>query len=142
MEIAISFALALFISTALVPVAIRYASALGLVDEPDGDRKIHVNPIPRCGGLAIIMAVFIPTLFWLGDVSSLSGFFIGAAIIAVSGFLDDRYDLDYKWKFIGQIIGVAVFLLGNVEITKTPFLGLGDITPWLSYPLMALLFLV
>lgn len=141
MEIAISFALALFISTALVPVAIRYASALGLVDEPDGDRKIHVNPIPRCGGLAIIMAVFIPTLFWLGDVSSLSGFFIGAAIIAVSGFLDDRYDLDYKWKFIGQIIGVAVFLLGNVEITKTPFLGLGDITPWLSYPLMALFIL-
>ena len=141
MEIAISFALALFISTALVPVAIRYAPALGLVDEPDGDRKIHVNPIPRCGGLAIILAVFIPTFFWLGDVSSLSGFFIGAAIIALSGFLDDRYDLDYKWKFIGQIVGVAVFLLGNVEITKTPFLGLGDITPWLSYPLMALFIL-
>lgn len=141
MEIAISFALALFISTALVPVAIRYAPVLGLVDEPDGDRKIHEAPIPRCGGLAIIMAVFIPTLFWLGDVSSLSGFFIGAAIIALSGFLDDRYDLDYKWKFIGQIIGVAVFLLGNVEITKTPFLGLGDITPWLSYPLMALFIL-
>ena len=141
MEIAISFALALFISTALVPVAIRYAPVLGLVDEPDGDRKIHANPIPRCGGLAIIIAVFIPTFFWLGDVTSLSGFFIGAAIIALSGFLDDRYDLDYKWKFIGQIVGVGVFLLGNVEITKTPFLGLGDITPWLSYPLMALFIL-
>ena len=58
MEIAICFALALFLSTALVPVAIRYASVLGLVDQPDGDRKIHLNPIPRCGGLAIIIAVF------------------------------------------------------------------------------------
>ena len=141
MEIAISFALALFLSTALVPMAIRYAPALGLLDEPDGDRKIHSNPIPRCGGLAIIIAVFIPTMFWLSDVSALSGFFIGAAIIALSGFVDDRYDLDYKWKFAGQIIGVAVFLLGNVEITKTPFLGLGNLTPWISYSLMALFIL-
>jgi len=140
-EIAISFALALFLSTALVPVAIRYAPMLGLLDEPDGDRKIHVDPIPRCGGLAIIFAVLIPTLFWLSDVSALSGFFIGAAIIALSGFVDDRYDLDYKWKFAGQIIGVAVFLLGNVEITKTPFLGLGDLTPWISYSIMALFIL-
>jgi len=141
LEIAISFALALFLSTALVPVAIRYAPMLGLLDEPDGDRKIHVDPIPRCGGLAIIFAVLIPTLFWLSDVSALSGFFIGAAIIALSGFVDDRYDLDYKWKFAGQIIGVAVFLLGNVEITKTPFLGLGDLTPWISYSVMALFIL-
>ena len=141
MEIAISFALALFLSTALVPVAIRYAPMLGLLDEPDGDRKIHVDPIPRCGGLAIIIAVFIPTMFWLSDVSALSGFFIGAAIIALSGFVDDRYDLDYKWKFAGQIIGVAVFLLGNVEITKTPFLGLGNLTPWISYSIMALFIL-
>lgn len=141
MEIAISFAFALFLSTALVPVAIRYAPMLGLLDEPDGDRKIHVDPIPRCGGLAIIFAVLIPTLFWLSDVSALSGFFIGAAIIALSGFVDDRYDLDYKWKFAGQIIGVAVFLLGNVEITKTPFLGLGDLTPWISYSIMALFIL-
>ena len=124
-----------------MPMAIRYAPVLGLLDEPDGDRKIHVDPIPRCGGLAIILAVFIPTFFWLGDVSSLSGFFIGAAIIAVFGFLDDRFDLDYKWKFAGQIIGVAVFLLGNVEITKTPFLGLGNLTPWISYALMALFIL-
>ena len=103
--------------------------------------KSMSNPIPRCGGLAIIIAVFIPTMFWLSDVSALSGFFIGAAIIALSGFVDDRYDLDYKWKFAGQIIGVAVFLLGNVEITKTPFLGLGNLTPWISYSIMALFIL-
>ena len=141
MEIAISFALALFLSTALVPVAIRYAGVLGLVDEPDGDRKIHVDPIPRCGGIAIVIAVFVPTLFWLSDVTHLTGFFIGAIIIAIFGFLDDRHDLDYKWKFFGQIVGVAVFLVGNVEITKTPFLGLGDLMPWVSYPVMALFIL-
>ncbi len=141
MDIAICFALALLLSTALVPVAIRYASVLGLVDEPDGDRKIHSDPIPRCGGIAIAIAVFIPALFWLRDVSSLFGFFTGALIIAIFGFLDDRHDLSYKWKFFGQIIAVLVFLFGNVEITKTPFLGLGDLVSWLSFPFMALFIL-
>lgn len=140
MEIAISFALALFLSTVLVPVAMRYADALGLVDQPDA-RKIHENPIPRCGGLAIAIAVFIPTLFWLHNVTELTGFFLGALIIAIFGFLDDRHDLDYKWKFFGQIIGVAVFIFGNVDISKTPFMGLGDLMPWVSYPVIALFIL-
>ena len=138
MELAISFALALFISTALVPVAIRYAGAMGLVDQPDHDRKQHSDPIPRCGGLAIAVAVLLPSLFWLRDISGMTGLLLGAAIIAFFGFMDDRHELDYRWKFAGQIIGVIVFLYGNVEITKTPFLGLGDLAPWLSYPIIAL----
>ena len=141
MEIAICFALALFLSTALVPVAIRYAPVLGLVDLPDGDRKIHLNPIPRCGGLAIIAAVLCSVAFWLNDLSQFYTLFLGAFTIALFGFLDDRHDLNYKWKFSGQIIAVAIFLMGNIEITKTPFLGLGNMAPMLSYGIMALFIL-
>lgn len=138
---AISFALALFLSTALVPVGIRYAAALGLVDEPDENRKFHSQPVPRVGGVAIVVAFFLPVLVWMNNIGSLSSFLIGAGIIAVFGFLDDRHDLNYRWKFFGQIIAVAVFVLGNLEITKTPFLGLGDVVPWLSYPIVALFLL-
>lgn len=141
MEIAICFALALFLSTALVPVAIRYAPVLGLVDQPDGDRKIHLNPIPRCGGLAIILAVLCSVAFWLNDLSQFYTLFLGAFTIALFGFLDDRHNLNYKWKFLGQIIAVAIFLMGNIEITKTPFLGMGNIAPIMSYGIMALFIL-
>lgn len=141
MEIAICFALALFLSTALVPVAIRYAPILGLVDQPDGDRKIHLNPIPRCGGLAIIAAVLCSVAFWLNDLSQFYTLFFGAFTIALFGFLDDRHDLNYKWKFLGQIIAVAIFFTGNIEITKTPFFGLGNMAPILSYGIMALFIL-
>jgi len=138
---AISFALALFLSTALVPVGIRYASALGLVDEPDEKRKFHSEPVPRVGGVAIVLAFFLPVLVWMNNIGGLSAFLIGAGIIAVFGFLDDRHNLNYQWKFFGQIIAVAVFVVGNLEITKTPFLGLGDVVPWLSYPVVALFLL-
>lgn len=140
MIIAISFALALFLSFVLVPFASRYANALGLMDAPD-PRKVHSQSIPRAGGIAIVVAFFVPALFWLSDISSLLGFFSGAAIIAVFGFLDDRHNLNYKWKFLGQIFGVAVFLASNIEITKTPFLGLGDLVPWVSYPVMGIFIL-
>ena len=137
MELAFCFALALFISSVLVPVAIRLAPSMGLVDLPDDDRKIHQNPIPRCGGLAIIFAVFLPVILWLDDVHSYSGLLIGALIIALFGFLDDRYNLNYKWKFIGQVLGVFIFLSSDFDINKTPFFGLGDVTPILSYTVLA-----
>lgn len=138
---AISFALALFLSSALIPVVVRYAGVLKLVDLPDGNRKIHCEPIPRVGGIAITLAFFVPAVFWLNDVDSLISFLLGGAIIAVFGFMDDRHDLNYKWKFFGQIIAVVVFLTGNIEITKTPFLGLGDVAPWISYPILMLFIL-
>ena len=42
------FILALFVATALVPLLIRFAPRLGLLDMPN-ERKVHVNPIPRVG---------------------------------------------------------------------------------------------
>ena len=36
----------------LTPLAIRLATALGLVDLP-GARKIHLAPVPRIGGIAM-----------------------------------------------------------------------------------------
>ena len=62
MIIAISFALALFLSFVLVPLASRYANALGLMDAPD-DRKVHSQAIPRAGGIAIVIAFFVPALY-------------------------------------------------------------------------------
>ena len=99
------------------------------------------NPIPRCGGLAIIVAVLCSVAFWLNDLSQFYTLFLGAFTIAWFGFLDDRHNLNYKWKFLGQIIAVVIFLMGNIEITKTPFLGLGNIAPILSYVIMALFIL-
>ncbi len=140
MSFAVSFALALFLSSVLVPMMVRLAPALGLVDQPDA-RKVHAQPIPRAGGVAIVVAFFVPLVIWGVNLGPYVALMLGAAIIAFFGFLDDRHDLSYQWKFAAQILAVAVFLAGNVEITKTPFAGLGNVVPWLSYPVLALFIL-
>lgn len=132
--------MALFVCSALVPFLMKWAPALGLVDLPE-ERKVHSNPIPRAGGVAIVVAFFVPVLVWYQGGQSVLALLVGAAVIALFGFLDDRHNLPYQWKFLAQILAVAIFLSGNLEINKTPFLGLGDPIPWISYPLLALFIL-
>ena len=38
----------------LTPLAMRIATRLGAIDEPDSGRRIHSRPIPRAGGLAVV----------------------------------------------------------------------------------------
>ncbi|HSH21836.1 MAG TPA: hypothetical protein VK992_04350, partial [Candidatus Caenarcaniphilales bacterium] len=37
----------------LTPLAIRYADRIGAIDQPNDDRRVHRQPIPRAGGLAV-----------------------------------------------------------------------------------------
>lgn len=109
----LNFPLSLFLSIALIPVLMRYANFLGLVDRPDGIRKIHTRIIPKSGGLSIAIAVFIPLLYSYKALFDLLPLLSASLIIVVFGFLDDRFDLHYKWKFLGQILAILVFLIGT-----------------------------
>ena len=94
----LNFPLSLFLSIVLVPFLMRYADLLGLVDRPDGIRKIHTKTIPKSGGLAIALAVLVPVLYSSNMLKDLLPLLLGSLVIVVSGFLDDRYDLNFKWK--------------------------------------------
>lgn len=134
MEIIYSFTVSLFLTIALIPLLIRAAPALGLMDLP-GDRKVHVSAIPRSGGLAIALGVVAPLLFLLPLQDPWRCLLIGGAVIVVFGVLDDRRNLDYRWKFLGQIIAVILAMTGGVLVQKLPFMGLEAAPLWVSYPL-------
>ena len=117
----LNFPLSLFLSIVLVPFLMRYADLLGLVDRPDGIRKIHTKTIPKSGGLAIALAVLVPVLYSSNMLKDLLPLLLGSLVIVVSGFLDDRYDLNFKWKFLGQIIAILIFLIGTPELSGKIF---------------------
>jgi len=135
MELIYSFTLALFLTIALIPVCIRFAPALGLMDNPDGARKLHARVIPRCGGLAMSIGVALPVVFFLRDQPHLLSLLIATLIIIGFGLLDDRNSLSYRWKFFGQIIAVLLVLHGGLAIHRVPLLGLETAPDWLAYPL-------
>lgn len=119
----LSFPLSLFVSMALVPILMRYADFLGLVDRPDGIRKIHSHVIPKSGGLAIAIAVFVSVIYNFEFIYELIPLLSGALVIVIFGYLDDRFDLNYKWKFVGQIIAILIFIIGTPQLFESDPIG-------------------
>lgn len=66
-----AFFVALAISLLLTRIMIRLGPKLGLIDEP-GERRIHVKPVPRAGGIAVFLT-FVITVFAIQSFSELSG---------------------------------------------------------------------
>lgn len=135
MDLVFGFFLALLLSTVLVPVFMRYAPALHLIDLPSEDRKVHTVPIPRSGGIPIVLGASISILVWLGVEPEFKGFFLSALVIVVFGILDDTSELGHRWKFFGQILAVVVFISSGNLIERVPFFGLDGVSGWISYPL-------
>ena len=140
-ELVYSFTLALFLTIALIPLLIRFSGQLQLLDAPGNERKVHDRVIPRSGGLAIFLGAILPLLFLLELNSQFFGLLLAAAIIVLFGYLDDRYELNFKWKFFGQILAVLVVMASGVVITKMPFNGFAEPVLWVTYPLTFLFLL-
>ena len=56
--------MAMAVSMAVIPLMMRLAPVLGMIDTPDV-RKVHTVPIPRVGGLGIVIGAIVPMLLWL-----------------------------------------------------------------------------
>ena len=134
MKAAYAFVLALFLATVLVPVLGRIAGRIGLTDVPGG-RKIHANVMPRTGGIAIFFGFLAPVLLWVPLREDLRAYVIAAAVLFVFGVLDDRYNLDYRLKLLGQVIAALVVTLGGgVLIEHFPFVPDEQLPPFLTLP--------
>jgi len=141
MEYVYSLSLALFLTITLIPLLIRVSGRLGLVDQPTAERKVHTTAMPRTGGLGIIIGVAVPLLVLLPLEGYLRYLFVGCAIIVVFGLLDDRLELNFKWKLFGQGLAALTVMAGGLTLQQFPFFGLSDAPVWLTYP-VTFLFLV
>ena len=134
MELFLSFVLSTLISVLLMPVLIKSAKHLGMLDEPD-ERKVHTKAIPRCGGLGLSFATLFTILILAPFDPPYSSLLIGGSIIVFFGILDDIFNLNYKWKFFGQFIAVIFVLYQGIYLKCLPFAGLNDASLWIAYPL-------
>ncbi|HEY8191210.1 MAG TPA: MraY family glycosyltransferase [Alphaproteobacteria bacterium] len=116
----------------LIPAARALARAKGFVDRPGG-RKKHEDEVPPVGGL-VIFPVFMTVAALAGIDAHTMWFFLGLALLLVTGALDDRHQLPPRVKFTAQIAtallivipgGATVITLGNLFGTGPVYLGWG-----------------
>lgn len=127
---------ALVISMVLIPVMMRYASQLGMLDMPD-PRKIHASPVPRVGGIGIVVGALASILLWSPVKGWLPSFVFGSIVLLVFGAWDDRRELGHYVKFIGQFIAaIAIVYWGGLWVVHLPFLSF-DIPAAIGKPFTA-----
>ncbi len=108
LALAITFVIALVVCNRMTPPVKRFAERIGAMDIPKDNRRVHDHPIPRMGGLAIIVAFFLATLLFVPVTERVYGAVIGAFIIAGMGFVDDIVSLRPMVKFLIQIFAALV----------------------------------
>ena len=125
----------MFVTMSLIPFLMRSAERWQIIDMPD-HRKVHSSAIPRIGGLAMVAGALIPIVMWLTPNTSVIALLSGMLVVFGFGLWDDRKDLDYRIKFLGQALAVLIVIyFGGIRIDIVPFAGLDPVSAYISIPL-------
>jgi UDP-GlcNAc:undecaprenyl-phosphate GlcNAc-1-phosphate transferase len=125
-----AFLAAAAVTALLTPLTMRFARAVGAIDEPR-ERGLSERPTPLLGGLAIFAGLLVAALVWLpagyrGDNQLWHGVLLAAAVITLVGALDDRFDLPPAVKLAGQVLAAVIVVHYGVavKVITLPFIGL------------------
>src|SRR6202012_5623604 len=113
----LAFGIALFASLMLTVPVRALAIRVGMVDLP-GPRKVHLQPIPLLGGLAMWGAIMLAILLAFdGPARAQSlGIVSGATLVAAVGFLDDKGWLHHQIKlFIAMPFAAGILLASGIH---------------------------
>ena len=131
-ELFFSSMTALLVCMALIPLLRIAAERFQIMDQPGG-RKVHEHAMPRIGGIAFAVGACASIAWWGPKDTTTFSILLGCGIIVMFGVWDDRADLGYRAKVIGQLFAaLAVVICGDIWFTTLPFLPDVEVPPWVG----------
>lgn len=134
-------AVSAIVSFLVTPIIIRFAKVLDIIDDPRKSKHpkvIHTYPVPRGGGLAIFAGILIATLVSLPLDKHLTGVLLGATVVTLVGFLDDKYNLNPYLRLILGFLTASLPIAAGIGIAfiSNPFGGIIDLSqPQITFSL-------
>lgn len=109
--------ISMFVTMALVPIlraaAVRLHAGLDLPDA----RKVHKEPVPKVGGLAMAVGALVPVALMADGGRFVNSVLAGAGVIVLFGLWDDLRNLGWKSKFAGQgLAALIVIFYGELDV--------------------------
>lgn len=124
---------AALISYFTTPLVIKFAKKHQLIDDPKKrphPAHTHTKPIPRAGGLALLIGFIIPVLIFLPFSKLIFGLLVASILTVLIGLFDDRKDLSPYLRFVGNFVTAIIVVLSGTGIPfiTNPFGGTIDLT--------------
>jgi UDP-GlcNAc:undecaprenyl-phosphate/decaprenyl-phosphate GlcNAc-1-phosphate transferase len=138
-------------SFVFTPLMGRISERFGWVDKPRDGRRVHRNPVPRLGGVAIFAAVILAlaTLPFINnlvtqtlrtDGAQLLRVLAPATLIFLIGVYDDFRGTNAPVKFTAQVLAGLLFCAmgGRIQALSVPLVGSIELHPMFGYALTVL----
>lgn len=130
----LTFLVSLGTAILAAPAVALICQLLGVVDRPDGYRKLHASAVPLTGGptitISVVLAMLAAVFFFPGALLDTKGDFrflvalsCASALIVLVGILDDRIGLRGRQKLLGQFMAAVIMLPSGIQIRSVEILG-------------------
>lgn len=140
--------LAVVLALVLTPLVRDYVGKWGFLDHPDGIRKKHATPVPRVGGIAIVLsyivtfaiALALPFTYTLHlhralpDILPLT---LVGSVVFMTGVLDDLVGLAAWQKLIGILCASVLAYFAGIHVDVHMLHGLPG-WPWVGFAITVL----
>lgn len=128
----LAFGLAFMVSLVATPLVRALAIKIGAVDYPEHTRKVHGRPVPRIGGVAIVVAFVMTFLLYFDLSRAFYGLLGGLLILFTVGIVDDIRGLNPWAKLLWQVAAAGVVLAGGIGIVEVtnPLGGVIALDTW------------
>jgi UDP-GlcNAc:undecaprenyl-phosphate GlcNAc-1-phosphate transferase len=125
---------ALVVVVLLTPAVGGMARLLGVVDRAEGGRRPSAGTVPRLGGIALFLGIFVPSLAFLPLGGEMRGILLGAAVATTVGAIDDFRGLRWFEKLGGQVLAASIPCMFGVWIHRFtfPIIGVHEVPEWLG----------
>lgn len=120
------FLISFLISFFATPLTIFIYRRLGWLEKPHRVKDTHTYPVPRGGGIPILLALIFTSLIFLPLDKHLRGILAGASLLTLIGIADDRKDLNPYLRLFFCFLAAGLVVAAGVGIAfiTNPFGGL------------------
>lgn len=130
LQIVLFAAAAFVLSIVLTRALCRPGSFLYLLDHPN-ERSLHTHPVPRTGGIAIVVAVVTASLalaIFSGDMSlRIAWLALAMAVVGIVSFVDDRGHFPPGYRIAAHLLAATVLVFAGFVIDGEILPGINNI---------------
>lgn len=126
------FCIAALSTFILTPIVGYLARKYQVIDLPAKFRKrtdktistrVKKYIVPRGGGLAIILPLLFISILTQTAELKIVAILVGIIILTISGLLDDKYQLSFKYQGLAQVLAALIVVAAGISIDRiqSPF---------------------